>query len=197
MHHPTRKSADSTRKKILLAAEKLFCATGYSGTTMQKIATLAGINTALLYHHFRNKKTLWQTVKTGFISLSAQTIPPIQPNSPLPTVLSYIINLRFELYSNNADLHRMLMWQSLESEQEELFANTPSSPRYWASLLHELQQRGGMRQDLNPDMVIAWINNSISGPSLIQQGILKFPQRKEQYKAMLLREFTLLLTPPN
>jgi AcrR family transcriptional regulator len=53
-----RTGGEQTRKKILATAEVLFADKGYDGTGIQDIATAAGINKALIYYHFKNKKDI-------------------------------------------------------------------------------------------------------------------------------------------
>ncbi|WP_435354597.1 TetR/AcrR family transcriptional regulator [Emticicia sp. SJ17W-69] len=52
----------STEEKILEAAEKIFLQDGYSGSRMQDIADLAGINKALLHYYFRSKDKLFEYI---------------------------------------------------------------------------------------------------------------------------------------
>lgn len=53
---------DNTEDKILMAAEQIFLRDGYSGSRMQDIADLAGINKALLHYYFRNKDKLFEQI---------------------------------------------------------------------------------------------------------------------------------------
>ena len=53
-----RTGGEITRKKILATAEALFADKGYDGTGIQDIATAAGVNKALIYYHFKNKKDI-------------------------------------------------------------------------------------------------------------------------------------------
>src|SRR5215471_17500642 len=53
----------STRDLILDAAEKRFAERGFAGVSVREIATDAGLkNQASLYHHFRNKRALYEAV---------------------------------------------------------------------------------------------------------------------------------------
>jgi AcrR family transcriptional regulator len=53
----------STRDAILDAAERHFAASGFRGASVREIATDAGLkNQASLYHHFRNKRALYEAV---------------------------------------------------------------------------------------------------------------------------------------
>jgi AcrR family transcriptional regulator len=53
-----RTGGEKTKKKILATAEQLFAEKGYDGTGIQDIATAAGINKALIYYHFKNKRDI-------------------------------------------------------------------------------------------------------------------------------------------
>jgi TetR/AcrR family transcriptional regulator len=51
-----------TEARILEAAKKVFILNGFEGTSMQDIATEAGINKSLLHYYFRNKEKLFAAV---------------------------------------------------------------------------------------------------------------------------------------
>ena len=55
--------APSTRDVILDAAERRFAERGFAGVSMREIAAEAGLrNQASLYHHFRDKRALYEAV---------------------------------------------------------------------------------------------------------------------------------------
>lgn len=55
------------RKRILLAAEKIFAEKGYKNTTIQDIASMAGVGDGTIYDYFKNKEDLlFKTLKEGF-----------------------------------------------------------------------------------------------------------------------------------
>src|SRR5215467_12358792 len=61
----TRRPANHrpTRDVILDAAERRFAERGFAGVSVREIATDAGLkNQASLYHHFKNKKALYEAV---------------------------------------------------------------------------------------------------------------------------------------
>jgi AcrR family transcriptional regulator len=61
-----------TEALILDAARKVFLENGFDGTTMQQIATVAGINKALLHYYFRSKDRLFEEI---FIEAFSRMIP--------------------------------------------------------------------------------------------------------------------------
>ncbi|MBI1884934.1 MAG: TetR/AcrR family transcriptional regulator [Chloroflexi bacterium] len=65
-----------TRDVILDAAERLFAERGYAGVSMRDITAETGLkNQASLYHHFRNKRALYQAVLARGVSQITTLMP--------------------------------------------------------------------------------------------------------------------------
>ncbi len=54
-----RKSAASTRERLLRAAECCFTEHGYEGSSLRQITQLANVNLAAVNYHFSSKRELW------------------------------------------------------------------------------------------------------------------------------------------
>ncbi len=54
--------AERTRLRVLDAAAQSFASVGYSRTTVEQIAAAAGVSKAIVYHHFRNKESILETL---------------------------------------------------------------------------------------------------------------------------------------
>lgn len=52
----------STREALLRAARELFGTQGFAATSTEEIVALAGVTKGALYHHFRDKDTLFRAV---------------------------------------------------------------------------------------------------------------------------------------
>jgi len=59
---------DSTKEKIVQAAQRVFIRKGMDGARMQEIADEAGINKALLHYYFHSKDQLFREVFYGILS---------------------------------------------------------------------------------------------------------------------------------
>jgi AcrR family transcriptional regulator len=57
-----RRPRDSaaTRRALVIAARQLFAEHGYDATTVRAVADLAGVNQALLFRYFKNKRGLFE-----------------------------------------------------------------------------------------------------------------------------------------
>lgn len=58
--------SERSRTQILAAALRLFSSQGYRGTNMREIAEAAGVSTGNVYHQFKDKEALFQTLLNDF-----------------------------------------------------------------------------------------------------------------------------------
>lgn len=54
--------SEATRGELIRVARELFAEPGYAATSIDDIADRAGVTKGALYHHFRNKRDLFQAV---------------------------------------------------------------------------------------------------------------------------------------
>ena len=170
-----------TKKGILKAARELFVRHGFAGTSISDIAQKAGIPQSLIYHHFKNKSALWKEVKLDFFAERGAKLEPI-PARPetLRGFLETIIRTRFEFYNRNPDISRMMMWQKLEEKKKDLMGVAGLSPVSWRDGIVHLQEKGQMRQDLDPEMIILWIAGSVAGALSDDYFFLENDTKKKQ-----------------
>jgi AcrR family transcriptional regulator len=190
---PKRPSADTTRKKILQAALQLFMQYGFAGTSMGKLAEKAKINQTLIFHHFGNKKQLWQQVKIAIIE--SAIAPPInsEPES-LSQFLCEAIEQRIYIYTKSPKLKKLIRWQKLESTYKKSLSNIPNSaasPLKWIEPIQFLQTKRLLNLQLDPMLVIIWLVASIDGIIDDDLEIFKNNQKKQKhYIEMLIDSFT-------
>ena len=89
------REAPATRDLILDAAERCFAERGFAGVSMREIAAAAGLkNQASLYHHFRDKRALYEAVLargiTPIIALVAEGGKSGAADAVLDRVLDYL-----------------------------------------------------------------------------------------------------------
>ncbi len=61
---PRRLTSTERREQLLRVAAELFARTGYDATTMDQVATAAGVTKPLLYQHFESKHALYEELVT-------------------------------------------------------------------------------------------------------------------------------------
>ena len=73
----TKEDAMATRDSILDAAELLFAERGVSSTTLQHIATAAGVTRGAIYWHFKNKQALLTAMNAVMLRLGHNHREPL------------------------------------------------------------------------------------------------------------------------
>ena len=144
------------RGRILDAAISVFARVGYHGARVSDIAREAGIAYGLVYHYFKNKEeilnTIFQERWTGFL----ETLESIA-NGATPTAekLSAVAGVILSAYRLRPEWVKVLV---LEIQRSSRFAE-PGQIRavgrlfqIVARILREGQAAGELRDDLDPDI---------------------------------------------
>src|SRR5215470_10744403 len=80
---PRRRTVAPTRDVILDAAGRRFAERGFSGVSVREIAADAGLkNQASLYHHFRDKRALYEAVLARGLEPILQMVAESRTASP-------------------------------------------------------------------------------------------------------------------
>lgn len=179
---PKRPSADKTRKKILCAAKQVFLQNGFDAAYIKDIAKIAAVNTNLIFHHFTNKETLWHMVKDSILENGFST--PNYDESSAKGFFKSVLDYRFDLYTSQPDLVKLLQWQHLTKSRYELTGEDPSSPFLWIPIIEKLQNNGEITKAIEPDQIMLFIIFSTHAPFWQDTVPLDEPQKK-QYKDMV------------
>ncbi len=94
MARRTKEEAAATRDSILDAAEKLFVEQGVSRTTLQHIATAAGVTRGAIYWHFDDKGALFNAMmERATLPLEAelQLLDEADSSDPLADLREYML----------------------------------------------------------------------------------------------------------
>ncbi|MDJ1135029.1 TetR/AcrR family transcriptional regulator [Streptomyces iconiensis] len=74
--------SDATTARLLTAARRLFGADGYHATSIEAVASAAGVTKGAAYHHFRGKADLFRAVFTREQEAIADTLERVAAQSP-------------------------------------------------------------------------------------------------------------------
>ena len=103
-----------TYDQILAVAEQEFANSGYNGTSLEVIARRTGIRKASLFHHFKNKRKIFDEVVRRifdqFVSIGRETAAIENPKEHL---LAIIVRLH-DFIASHPNHARLLMHRVLE-----------------------------------------------------------------------------------
>jgi len=153
---PAKPTAVDKRQLILDAAIKVFARTGYHGSRVSDIAREAGIAYGLVYHYFRNKEeildTIFQERWSGFLeALEAIAAGPASTEDKLLSVAALILNA-FRL---RGDWVKVLVFEIQRTSRFARPEELRAVGRFFhilARILRDGQERGELRRDLDPDV---------------------------------------------
>ena len=86
MGEPTKKQlqSESTRRKLISVARRLFATKGYAGTSIEDITTRAKVTRGALYHHFSDKgelfRAVFEQVEEELVSRAAEAASESSPD---------------------------------------------------------------------------------------------------------------------
>lgn len=91
MARKTKEEAAATRDRILDAAEQLFAEHGVSRTTLQHIATAAGVTRGAIYWHFDDKVALFNAMMERVIMPLESALGQLDTEDPLRDLREYML----------------------------------------------------------------------------------------------------------
>ncbi len=170
---------------ILKVARKLFIRKGFAATSISEIAKECNINKSLIYHHFENKESLWKAIKGEMISTYIDLEKKESDFSArnLMELLEKMVTLRFDFYTQNPDIIRLILFQKLEANSKKLEGVPDNKYNDISVQVKQLQDNGEIRKDIDADFASYLIfTNAVN--LLIDQykGVNKSSTKdKEQY----------------
>lgn len=162
MARRTKEAAAATRDSIVDAAEKLFVEQGVSRTTLQHIATEAGVSRGAIYWHFGDKGTLFNAMMdraTLPFEHALNVLGESDDESVLLDLLGFIVRI-FKIIESDPQARRVLEIASLKVEfVDEMDAvrirRSQSQARWIAHVVERIklgQSAGQIRKDLQAKM---------------------------------------------
>ncbi|MBK6756600.1 MAG: TetR/AcrR family transcriptional regulator [Moraxellaceae bacterium] len=139
---------DSPRGRVLRAAAHLFRVNGYEGTTVREIASMVGIQSGSLFHHFKSKEEILFTVMKEVIEYTStkQNDAIAQVNSYQEKLKALIISELYAINGVTCDAMTVLVfeWSALSrSHQHDLLELRNAYESTWVGILKQLKDESG------------------------------------------------------
>ncbi len=144
----------SKKDKILNEALALFATHGFAHVSLSMIAKHAGVTKSLIFHHFENKETLWETVKENFFQTYAENQMNLFESEKDPIeLIRKSMRYYFEFVKNNPLIPRFFAYSHLENDENCGKLDQPLMER-GGELIKQAQENGLMRKGFNPVVLI-------------------------------------------
>ncbi|HJR15653.1 MAG TPA: TetR/AcrR family transcriptional regulator [Gemmatimonadales bacterium] len=144
-----------SKAQILDAAERLFSAQGFSGTTIKQIGHAAGVNSALLYYYFDDKERLYRSVLERLVGqLVLRTLERLKADASPSDRIRGFIEAQVETFVVNPELPRLFMREMLDHDAthavEQIQHLAATSFKALCDTIAEGQKQGAFRSDVDP-----------------------------------------------
>jgi len=173
----------SAREKILLAAKKVFMKEGFAGAAISKIAALAEVPHSLIFHHFKNKETLWIEVKQHIVKEAThrtRTLP--DTHLPFKIFLQKLFTQNIKFYRQNPDIIQMINWQRVERATSQKIGITRSDEtKQWLMAFKHYQQKGEINPKLKTEFILTLALSIISTAALDPNIFIKQSKKEKDY----------------
>ena len=159
MARRTKEEAAATRDSILDAAEKLFVEQGVSRTTLQHIASAAGVTRGAIYWHFGSKADLYTTLVRKFAARgSAVAQQAIAEGGTLLEVLRRVFVRQLTLVEEDKDVRALMelalfktaVTPELEAGRRQQIKEGKALIASMADVMRQGIKQGELRSDLDP-----------------------------------------------
>ncbi|MBS3904731.1 MAG: TetR/AcrR family transcriptional regulator [Simkania sp.] len=160
-----RVQGKNTRQEILEAASQVFIEKGYEGASISDIACLKEMNQSLIYHYFDNKRALWEHTKEFLLKEYVEGgIASIDTRHGLRHFLMNFCRYSLEYLVKHPGVTRILTWQRLQDRRNKLGDFKLAEKVGFEKAFLDMQNKGEIRQDLDPHLVTVLIRSFIRAP---------------------------------
>lgn len=115
-----RESPQSTKARILVAAEEVFAQKGFDGASTREIASRASVNISSLHYHWESKETLYVAV---FEHIYQQLVERLQEDFAPPAtkedaraVIARAMGRAFDYFADQPNVPRLLMRRIMDAD---------------------------------------------------------------------------------
>lgn len=177
--------------KIMLSATRIFVLKGKAGTSMQDIATEAGINRTLLNYYFRSKDNLFEQV---FMNIFSRFLPVIintlKADMPVTMRLESFIDYYFTILIENPIIPLFIL-QELTTNPQRLInslKNGGFNANLFLNALEEEMDHGNIRR-MDPKEVMINLMSLIIFPFAARKILeeMIFSGDKDAYSSFILQ----------
>jgi len=150
-----RQDPEGVRTAILKAARERFAEKGVAGTSLQQIATAAGVTKSLINHHFGSKAKLFDAVRGDMFRdyFEAQRHLILSKRSDLD-VIAESLRTYFAFLKKNQDVVRMAAWMGLE-QAASFEDHSEGLTEFGVQRIQKAQEEGLIRDDVHGFYILA------------------------------------------
>lgn len=156
-----RMNTEARKQEIVRATLETIAEHGVQGATVSRIAKGAGITSAALYSHFENRQAILLAALDVVYEQVFDSFRSSTSSDPVQRLREICENHAEKVRNQDKTSHSHLFLEFVASAPEEglreaLRDKEFATASYLASIVEELRLRGGLAEDVDPELV-AWL----------------------------------------
>jgi TetR/AcrR family transcriptional regulator len=193
-------------RRIETAARRLFANRGYAGTSMAEIAAAAGVSKATVFHHFRSKRTLYESlVGDAMAGFREQLVPLLDAEGDLQGSLREFAAAHVDRLTRMQGTMRLIAREMLSgtTASGDLLSGSGMSQNFslLVDALRRGQAQGTVRAEVDPGLAVFLLLSANwflfqTGALTRRNPDLAVTTSSETYAAELARLLYFGLAPP-
>lgn len=151
--------------QIIEAAEKLFAAKGFNGTSVRDIAEAADVNLAMISYYFGSKEKLFESMfawRSNFFKLQLESMLQNKELSPMEK-MEQLIDQYIEKLTNQQSFHRIMVREQMMNNNEFIAARIHELKTRNQALIKQLIQEGQEKGDFKEDIDVPLLMMTMIG----------------------------------
>ena len=154
--------------QIMEAAETLFAAKGFNGTSVRDISETAGVNLAMISYYFGSKEKLFEAMfayRSGFFKLQLETMLQNKDLTPMEKMEQLIDQYIARLTSHQC-FHRIMVKEQMMNNNEFITAQIHEMKVRNQGLIKQLiaegQSKGVFKKDIDVPLMMMTMIGTVS-----------------------------------
>ncbi len=155
---PRTRTLSPGARRIETAARRLFANRGFAGTSMSEIAAAAGVSKATVFHHYRSKRALYDSLLgDAFAGFREQLVPLLETEDDLEASLRKFATAHLERLNRMQGTMRLIAREMLSGGGSSELVSSKEMLRNFSLLVDALrrgQSKGKVRADADPGLAV-------------------------------------------
>lgn len=154
--------------QIMEAAEKLFAAKGFNGTSVRDISEMAGVNLAMISYYFGSKEKLFEAMfayRTEFFKLQLESMLQNKELAPMEK-MDQLIDQYILRLTNQQCFHRIMVREQMMSNNEFIAGQIHGLKTRNQALIKQLiedgQAKGVFKKDIDIPLMMMTMFGTVS-----------------------------------
>lgn len=157
----------TTKEKILASARNEFADKGFEGARVDRIASAAGVNKAMIYYHFTSKERLYETILEELFGRARAFLDRVLAEEmTLEVRLSELARFYADVFTSSPELRPIVLREMAGGGERirAMFSRTileVEAPRRMRALVGEGIRKGALRRVDPAHAVISFIGMNL------------------------------------